>query len=196
MMQYVYTNIFYQNHRLTAVSKSKDDIQSILDTYLKNFTSIAVESEKAGDREVQRTMLELLNQLDGFSSNDDIKVIVLNGNGKHFSAGHDIGTPGRDIDKPFGRVAPNWYPHHDKPGAEAKFVREQEAYLGMCRRWRELPKPTKKQRTDYGALSISELKRRCQERDVDASGAVEKRDLARLLADERAEADEREERRV
>jgi len=33
-------------------------------------------SEKAGDREVQRTMLELLNQLDGFSSNDDVKVIA------------------------------------------------------------------------------------------------------------------------
>merc|ERR1712098_624795 len=29
-----------------------------------------------GDREVQRTMLELLNQLDGFSSVDDIKVIA------------------------------------------------------------------------------------------------------------------------
>ena len=35
------------------------------------------DSEKAGDREVQRTMLELLNQLDGFSSNDDIKVHIL-----------------------------------------------------------------------------------------------------------------------
>lgn len=34
------------------------------------------DSEKAGDREVQRTMLELLNQLDGFSSNADIKVIA------------------------------------------------------------------------------------------------------------------------
>eukprot|EP00096_Caligus_rogercresseyi_P016574 TRINITY_DN928_c0_g1_i1.p1 TRINITY_DN928_c0_g1~~TRINITY_DN928_c0_g1_i1.p1 ORF type:complete len:430 (-),score=182.81 TRINITY_DN928_c0_g1_i1:129-1418(-) len=34
------------------------------------------DSEKAGDREVQRTMLELLNQLDGFSSSDDIKVIA------------------------------------------------------------------------------------------------------------------------
>lgn len=34
------------------------------------------DSEKAGDREVQRTMLELLNQLDGFSSHDDIKVIA------------------------------------------------------------------------------------------------------------------------
>ena len=32
------------------------------------------DSEKAGDREVQRTMLELLNQLDGFSSTEEIKV--------------------------------------------------------------------------------------------------------------------------
>jgi len=34
------------------------------------------DSEKAGDREVQRTMLELLNQLDGFSSSSQIKVIA------------------------------------------------------------------------------------------------------------------------
>lgn len=34
------------------------------------------DSEKAGDREVQRTMLELLNQLDGFQPNHDIKVIA------------------------------------------------------------------------------------------------------------------------
>lgn len=33
-------------------------------------------SEVSGDREVQRTMLELLNQLDGFSSDDRIKVCV------------------------------------------------------------------------------------------------------------------------
>ena len=31
-------------------------------------------------------------------NDDEVKVIVLRGNGKHFSAGHDIGTPGRDID--------------------------------------------------------------------------------------------------
>jgi len=34
------------------------------------------DSDISGDREVQRTMLELLNQLDGFSSNDRIKVIA------------------------------------------------------------------------------------------------------------------------
>jgi enoyl-CoA hydratase len=75
--------------------------------------------------------------------NDDaVKVIILAGAGPHFSAGHDIGTPDRDIHKSFGRVATTWWEHADKEGAEAIFVREQELYLGMCRRWRDLPKPT------------------------------------------------------
>jgi enoyl-CoA hydratase len=73
---------------------------------------------------------------------DAVKVIVLAGAGDHFSAGHDIGSPGRDINKSFARVATMWWEHEDKAGAENLFVREQELYLGMCRRWRELPKPT------------------------------------------------------
>ena len=73
---------------------------------------------------------------------DTIKAIVLAGAGDHFSAGHDIGTPERDIHRSFPRVATTWWEHEDKRGAEAMFVREAELYLGMCRRWRELPKPT------------------------------------------------------
>ncbi len=72
---------------------------------------------------------------------DAVKVIVLCGAGKHFSAGHDIGTPGRDINKTFER-AQLWWDHTNKPGGEYLYAREQEVYLGMCRRWRELPKPT------------------------------------------------------
>jgi len=34
------------------------------------------DSDTNGDREVQRTMLELLNQLDGFSSDDRVKIIA------------------------------------------------------------------------------------------------------------------------
>ena len=34
------------------------------------------DSELSGDREVQRTMLELLNQLDGFDARTDVKVIL------------------------------------------------------------------------------------------------------------------------
>jgi enoyl-CoA hydratase len=72
---------------------------------------------------------------------DAVRAIVLAGNGKHFSAGHDIGTPGRDLHKQFENrlmVAP----HVNKPAAELLYTREQEQYLGMCRRWRDIPKPT------------------------------------------------------
>ena len=72
---------------------------------------------------------------------ENVKVIVLAGSGKHFSAGHDIGTPGRDLHKSFDRV--HLLPEHvNKPGAELLYTREQEVYLGMCRRWREVTKPT------------------------------------------------------
>jgi len=74
-------------------------------------------------------------------ADDTVKVIVLKGEGKHFSAGHDIGTPGRDINDSQDRVT-MWYDHANKEGGEFLYVREAEAYLGMCRRWREIPKPT------------------------------------------------------
>jgi enoyl-CoA hydratase len=72
---------------------------------------------------------------------DAVRAIVLRGAGKHFSAGHDIGTPGRDVNRPFDRVH-LWWDHTNKPGAEFHYAREQEVYLGMCRRWRAIPKPT------------------------------------------------------
>jgi len=72
---------------------------------------------------------------------DNIRVIILAGEGKHFSAGHDIGTPGRDVHVPFERRL--LFPDHvNKPAAEFLYTREHEVYLGMCRRWREIPKPT------------------------------------------------------
>ena len=70
-----------------------------------------------------------------------VKVILLTSTGKHFSAGHDIGTPGRDVNKSFDHVN-LWWDHTDKPGGEYLYVREQEVYLNMCRRWRDMPKPT------------------------------------------------------
>ncbi|MFB6559751.1 MULTISPECIES: enoyl-CoA hydratase [unclassified Streptomyces] len=71
----------------------------------------------------------------------EVRVVVLAGAGEHFSAGHDIGTPGRDAHLPFERRAGLWWDHTGRPGAESRFARESEVYLGMCRRWRELPKP-------------------------------------------------------
>ncbi|MFE9492342.1 enoyl-CoA hydratase [Streptomyces sp. NPDC006641] len=75
------------------------------------------------------------------AEDDEVKTVVLAGAGKHFSAGHDIGTPERDAHLPFERRAGLWWDHSDKEGGESRFARESEVYLGMCRRWRELPKP-------------------------------------------------------
>ncbi len=76
------------------------------------------------------------------AADDEVKAIVLAGAGDHFSAGHDIGSPGRDVDAFFPRRASLWWDHVGQPGAEGRMARESEVYLGMCRRWRELPKPT------------------------------------------------------
>lgn len=72
---------------------------------------------------------------------DTIRAVILKGEGKHFSAGHDIGSPGRDVHSSFDRslLLPD---HNNKPAAEAGYTREHEVYLGMCRRWRDIPKPT------------------------------------------------------
>lgn len=82
---------------------------------------------------------------DGFfkaASDDNIKVIVVRACGKHFSAGHDIGTPGRDFHVGREDRRSMNYNHDNKPGAEKAYVREQEVYLEFCRRWRAVPKPT------------------------------------------------------
>ncbi|MEA2681959.1 MAG: enoyl-CoA hydratase [Chloroflexota bacterium] len=72
---------------------------------------------------------------------DSVAVIVLRGNGEHFSAGHDIGSPGRDIDVSYPRRT-MWPDHVGKPGIEGRLNRESEVYLDLVRRWRDLPKPT------------------------------------------------------
>jgi enoyl-CoA hydratase len=75
------------------------------------------------------------------ASDNAVKAIILRGEGKHFSSGHDIGSPGCD----FGVSVPGrrslWYDHVGTDGAETNYVREQDSYLTLCRRWRELPKP-------------------------------------------------------
>jgi enoyl-CoA hydratase len=87
----------------------------------------------------------LLGQLDAAFKraveDDAVKVIVLGGEGKHFTAGHDIGTPEKDTHMERERVH-LWPNHLTRGGAERQYVLEQDAYLGLCRRWQDIPKPT------------------------------------------------------
>ncbi len=86
-----------------------------------------------------KTMLyELTSAFDRASADDDIKVIILGANGKHFSSGHDLRDRSRFED--FDTVGP--VGTFNKPGAEGWMSVEQEIYMGFCNRWRDVPKPT------------------------------------------------------
>lgn len=75
------------------------------------------------------------------AADDAVGAIVITGAGKHFSSGHDVGSPGRDAEVPRTDRRSIWPDHSSRDGAERAYVREQELYLGLCRRWRACPKP-------------------------------------------------------
>ena len=86
-----------------------------------------------------KAMLYQLNTaFDLAAQDDEVKVIVLDANGPHFSSGHDLAD--RTTMADFSPVT-NWG-GFSKPGAEGYQSQEEEIYLGLCWRWRNLPKPT------------------------------------------------------
>jgi enoyl-CoA hydratase len=77
---------------------------------------------------------------DHAAMDDEVKVIILAGSDPHFSSGHDMrgGSGKTHSDFP---VVGTWG-GFDLQGAEGYMANEEEIYLGMCRRWRNIPKPT------------------------------------------------------
>lgn len=118
-----------------------EEVDIVLYSAADGVATITMNRPKYNNAQNGRMTYELDDAFRRAVADDKVKVIVLKGEGKHFSAGHDIGTPGRDIHLPQERVTMN-YDHSNKPGGEFLYAREAEAYLGMCRRWRDIPKPT------------------------------------------------------
>lgn len=72
---------------------------------------------------------------------DTVKVIILAGAGPHFSAGHDLrATTKNEAGIDFPPIGA-WGGFRE-PGAHGRMAREQEIYLQITRRWRNLAKPT------------------------------------------------------
>ena len=85
-------------------------------------------------------MLSDLNQaFDHAAQDEEVRVIILAADGKHFSSGHDLSSLNPDMDE-FPTVGTQC--HFDAPGAEGYMAREAEMYVGLCWRWRNIPKPT------------------------------------------------------
>lgn len=84
---------------------------------------------------------ELNAAFDRAVQDDAVKVIVLAGADPHFSAGHDL-RPGSRDEAGMDFPAIGTWGGFREPDAHGRFAREQEIYLQMTRRWRNLGKPT------------------------------------------------------
>ena len=72
------------------------------------------------------------------TADPSVRVIILAADGPDFSSGHDL-TAGFNLPGPPTATLAGGL---EGPGIEGHLAFECEAYLGLCRRWRELPKPT------------------------------------------------------
>lgn len=80
---------------------------------------------------------DLLESLDAAwsraAADDEVRVIVLKAEGKHFSAGHDLSLEEGDIGASWGA---------EEIGIKEGYTWELEHYFGYSRRWRDIPKPS------------------------------------------------------
>lgn len=82
---------------------------------------------------------EVNEAFDVAARDDDVRCIVLAADGDHFSSGHDLS----DLDADMSDLCTiGTQCHFDADGAEGYMAREAEMYVGMCWRWRNIPKPT------------------------------------------------------
>lgn len=83
----------------------------------------------------------LLDELDAAwtraADDDDVKVIVVRGNGKHFSSGHDLAAseakPGEERPKNAAGLTTS---------VQRIYTIEAQRYLGYSMKWRNVPKPS------------------------------------------------------
>ncbi len=99
--------------------------------------------DRADTRNAQDTKLlyELNAAFDKAAQDDEVKVIMLAGNGPHFSSGHDLREANGYDNMDDHPTVGTWCGWHCA-GAEAQMAREKEIYIGFSERWRNVPKPT------------------------------------------------------
>lgn len=104
---------------------------------------IVLNRPEARNAQNYQLLYELNDAFDRAAQDDAISVVILAGNGPHFSAGHDLRDPLESREAALAEYATvgTWC-GFDCAGAEGIMAQEKELFIGLSERWRNVPKPT------------------------------------------------------
>jgi enoyl-CoA hydratase len=120
-------------------------VEHLADGSIARITMNRPEVRNAQNR---RMLAEIDQAMTAAAAEDVVKVIILAGTDPMFSSGHDLKDYPRwladpcDVTGGAGTELRETAAGFARPGVEGYMAFEEQVYLGLCRRWRELPKPT------------------------------------------------------
>jgi enoyl-CoA hydratase len=98
---------------------------------------VTLDRPESRNAQNKRMTYELNAAFDDAARRTDVKVIVLQADGPHFSSGHDLRDTESHRDFPLVSTSGGYR----REGQEGHMAFEEEVYFQMCWRWRNLPKP-------------------------------------------------------
>ena len=99
-----------------------------------NVCTLTMDRPEVANAQNTQLIDDLDAAFDAAGADDEVRVVVLTGAGRHFSSGHDLKALVGDV------KADEWRQMRDTP--EGKFEHEKVMYFDRCLRIRDFPKPT------------------------------------------------------
>jgi enoyl-CoA hydratase len=123
------------------MSISLDDLSTIRYTVVDagdhGIAVVTLDRPQSRNAQNKRMTYELNAAFDDAARRSDVKVIVLQAEGPHFSSGHDL----RDTESHRDFDIVSTHAGYGREGQEGHMAWEEEVYFQMCWRWRNIPKP-------------------------------------------------------
>lgn len=94
---------------------------------------ISLNRPEAANAQNKELLIELDKAWDRAAEDEQVKVILLRANGKHFSSGHDLSN---------SNAASQWDKDKADSGMMKLYMHERKHFLGFSRKWRDIPKPS------------------------------------------------------
>lgn len=100
---------------------------------------IVMNRPAARNAQNMRMTYDLNDAFDLAVADPDVRAIIVSAEGPHFSSGHDLREKAAEFVRP---PSVGTWSDFGAGGAHGRYAHEQEVYLQMVRRWRNLSKPT------------------------------------------------------